>query len=98
MWAVPSVSDGVDVNEMWIPHLNTEKLICFGAKQQTFIVRRTAGQEYPSVLSALSSLGLRHDQSLFLLTELQTAQNRDEIGLQIEVEPFFFHFPPFYLP
>lgn len=35
-------------------------------------------------LSTLSSLGL-HDQSLFLLTELQTAWNQDEIGLQTEV-------------
>lgn len=37
-----------------------------------------------SPLSALSSLG-PHDQSLFLLTELQTAWNQDEIGLQMEV-------------
>lgn len=38
---------------------------------------------FSSPLSAPSSLGL-HDQSLFLLTELQTAWNQDEIGLQTE--------------
>lgn len=36
-------------------------------------LKRTGGQKYPSVLSALSSLGLRNDQRPFLLTELQTA-------------------------
>lgn len=38
------------------------------------------------LLSTHSSLG-PHDQSVFLLTELQTAWNQDEIGLQTEVNP-----------
>lgn len=48
-------------------------------------------------LSALSSLGL-HDQSLFLLTELQTAWNQDEIGLQTEVNLSLSPFASLFLP
>lgn len=47
-------------------------------------------------LSSLSSLGL-HDQSLFLLIELQTAWNQDEIGLQTEVNLSLFPFSSFFL-
>lgn len=46
-----------------------------------------------SPLCSLSSLG-PHDQSLFLLTELQTAWNQDEIGLQTEVKLSISSFPP----
>lgn len=52
-------------------------------------------------LCSISSLG-PHDQSLFLLTELQTEWNKDRIGLQMEVNlsiapfpsPLFPLFPP----
>lgn len=42
-----------------------------------------------SPLCSLSSLG-PHDQSLFLLTELQTAWNQDEIGLQTGGNLYFY--------
>lgn len=50
-----------------------------------------------SPLWSLSSLG-PHDQSLFLLTELQTAWNQDEIGLQTEVNPSISSLPSRFLP
>lgn len=55
--------------------------------EEELLDRSTTPLSFP--LSALSSLGL-HDQSLFLLTELQTAWNQDEIGLQTEANLSLF--------
>lgn len=55
--------------------------------EEELLDRSTTSLSFP--LSALSSLGL-HDQSLFLLTELQTAWNQDEIGLQTEANLSLF--------